>query len=112
VNATEFKVMAVSSNANAFGLHGVVLIAVDGEAWEVACSMYHLPIVGDILRPPVVRGVLYWGLLGFEIPEKLEPNAPHDVLKQVWGEDYKEKARQQAELNTVHNVPEGELAIQ
>ncbi len=75
-----FKVVAVSTNQNSFGLHGVIMIAEDGEAWKAAHGSLELPKQGDMLK--IDLGA--WGASGFEIPEKL-PAPPADVIAQVWG---------------------------
>lgn len=88
-----FTVAAISQNRNGFGLHGIVLIADDGEAYEVAGSIrpgFDLavgesvslatsdnPFAGD----PTARW--QWQDLvrqiSFEIPKAL-PKAPASVL--------------------------------
>lgn len=81
----DFKVVAVSSNRNSFGLKGVVLVARDGQAFEVGSNNLHLPQRGDVLVVPTKPGIgLDWGSLGFEIPRALDPPAPPDVVQQVW----------------------------
>ena len=82
----EFKVVAVSSNHNSFGLTGVVLVARDGQSYEVASNDLHLPQQGDVLGVPTKPGVGFdWGRFGFEIPRELHPPAPPEVVRQVWG---------------------------
>ena len=82
----EFKVATVSENRNSFGLHGVVLVAKDGQAFEVGSNDLHLPQQGDVLEVPTKQGsALDWGSLGFEIPRKLDPPALPEVVRQVWG---------------------------
>jgi hypothetical protein len=81
----EFKVVAVSGNRNSFGLRGVVLVARDGQSYEVGSNDLHLPKEGDVLAVPTRPGTgLDWGSLGFEIPMKLDPPAPPEVVRQVW----------------------------
>ncbi len=75
-----FKVVAVSSNTNSFGLHGVIMIAQDGEAWKAAHGQLQLPKQGDTLRIDPTA----WGASGFEIPEKL-PQPPAEVIAEAWG---------------------------
>ena len=90
-----FKVAALSKNANSFGLYGHVLIAKDGEAWEVArCNGHsgnHVK-VGDIILVPQATVIpenniphvyLEWARLSFELPRRLT-NAPAKVLADVW----------------------------
>jgi hypothetical protein len=95
----EYKVAAVSLNRNSFGLHRVVMIAPDGEAWAGLISLgdwrkidvgkvYRAPSPDDFV-PNVVgltqrfltgRCLSQWG---FECPGRL-PDAPADVIAQVW----------------------------
>lgn len=81
-----FKVAARSSNKNSFGLRGHILIAEDGEAWEIAVSdlgATKLARTGTI-RLPMHTGALMPSLrLCFELPRKL-PNAPLNVVRSVW----------------------------
>jgi hypothetical protein len=85
VIAKMFRVAAISRNANSFGLSGHVLIAKDGEAWEVARSTgSHLPQwnVGDDIRLTVDgKGNPYFPAC--EIPRQL-PTCPANVLKEVY----------------------------
>lgn len=82
----EFKVVAVSTNCNSFGLRGVKLIAPDREAWEIAMNDLnietHRITRGRILKVPYANEPT-WAGLGAEIPRRLEP-APHSVTKLVW----------------------------
>ena len=81
-----FKVVAVSTNHNSFGLRGVVLVARDGQAFEIGSNDLHLPRQGDVLGVPTEPGLgLDWGRLGFEIPRELDPPAPPEVVRRVWG---------------------------
>lgn len=82
----KFKVAAISSNRNSFGLTGVVLVAKDGQAFEVGSNDLHLPKEGDVLEVPTKAGIgLDWAKLGYEIPRALDPPAPPEVVEQVWG---------------------------
>lgn len=83
----QFVVASRSSNTNAFGPHGLILVAKSGEAWEVA---RHIPLEE---RNLVVKGFAFvFELLpsgmpnfrGCEIPRRL-PNAPAAVVAEVWG---------------------------
>ena len=80
-----FKVAAVSSNRNSFGLTGLVLIAQDGEAWQVGASQHHIKTKDDIVQVPVVgKQDRNFAALGFEIPERL-PRPPAEAVAEVWG---------------------------
>lgn len=76
-----YAVVAVSDNRNAFGLKGVVMVALDGEAWEGAKSSP--PAVGEILEIPVNRGYTELGQAGYELPRRLE-DAPHEIVSEAW----------------------------
>jgi hypothetical protein len=99
--AKEYKVAAVSSNTNSFGLHNIVLLARDGEAWDVGASHFtierHGIAKGTILRCPLrpVRNTLAsprydhdWAFFGFEIPNprpKADVATMNAVLHDTWG---------------------------
>jgi len=80
-----FKVVTVSSNANSFGLQGVILMARDGEAYEAAHSAQGLPTKGETVAMPMdENGQIAWAAAGYEIPRKL-PAPPSQVISEVWG---------------------------
>ena len=76
----EYKVVTVSSNTNSFGLYGMILIARDGECWEVAANSINVKPKGTVLT---VQGD-HWEAFGFEIPTRRTPNAPQDAIAQIW----------------------------
>lgn len=79
-----FKVASISSNRNSFGLQGVILVAKDGEAFEVGASYLHAVNKGDVVLVPLIdEHDLNFAYLGFEIPTYL-PQAPPDVVAEVW----------------------------
>lgn len=79
-----FKVASVSDNTNSFGLTGMILIAADGEAYEVGASYLHVKKKGDVVQVPVVgKAGRNFASLGFEIPRRL-PDAPPGVVEEVW----------------------------
>lgn len=79
-----FKVASVSDNTNSFGLTGMILIAADGEAYEVGASYLRVRKKGDVVLVPVVgKAGRNFASLGFEIPRKL-PDAPAGVVEEVW----------------------------
>lgn len=83
-----FKVASVSANTNSFGLTGMILIAKNGEAWQVGANSLNVKKKGDVIRVPVdERRGLEWWTLGFEIPERLKENAPEGVIREVWGKE-------------------------
>lgn len=84
----DFKLVAISDNANSFGLHGHIFVSSDGEAWD--CAGYRGPghNLGflDVVRVPLdFAGNPDWGFLEYEIPEKLPP-APPGVIAEIWPE--------------------------
>lgn len=80
-----FKVAAVSRNTNCFGLRGMVIMAADGEAYEVGANSLNARLKGSTLKVPIVgRNGRGFSRLGFEIPRRL-PTAPAGVLREVWG---------------------------
>lgn len=84
IESKQFKVVAVSSNLNSFGLRGHIFIAKDGEAWQAAASSLSELKKGKVVRVTLDRNDRpEFGYLGFEIPERL-PNAPKKVVNEVW----------------------------
>lgn len=79
-----FKVASVSSNRNDFGLTGMILIAADGEAWQVGANDFNRRRKGEVIHVPV-SGLAgrNFGFFGFEVPEPL-PTAPIGVVGEVW----------------------------
>ncbi|MCX7429378.1 MAG: hypothetical protein NTW96_27610 [Planctomycetia bacterium] len=79
-----FAVAALSNSRNSFGLRGVVLIAEDGEAWEVGVNHLCLLRQGSLVSVGVrALGHRDWATLGFEIPREL-PDAPKAVVDEAW----------------------------
>lgn len=83
-----FKVVSVSKNPNNFGLHGHVLVAQDGEAWEVGRSRgaWNDPWdQGATIHIGLDKnGRPNWSKMSVEIPRQL-PTAPPDVVSEIWG---------------------------
>lgn len=75
----QFKVVTVSENTNSFGLYGMVLMARDGEAWQVGASYINVKKKGDIITLENS-----WADHQFEIPEQLD-DASESVINEVWG---------------------------
>lgn len=79
-----FMVASVSENTNSFGLTGIILIAADGEAYEVGASSLYVKKKGDVVQVPVVgENGRQFANLGFEVPRRL-PDAPAGVVEEVW----------------------------
>jgi hypothetical protein len=87
VNHRLFIVAAVSDRGNSFGLHGHVLVAPDGEAWEVARS--RAAGLDDWKRGDLLSirlddaGRPMWAWYSCELPRRL-PNAPAKVLRELF----------------------------
>ncbi len=86
----QFKVVSFSDNPNSFGLHGHVLVARDGEAWEVArcrCSppedAWQMHQIITAQPDASSRGDWQWAALGCEIPNRL-PKPPAPLLAEIW----------------------------
>ena len=81
----EFKIAAISSNQNSFGLNQFVFIARDGEVWT-ACRnrQYTLRQRGDIvlLQEPYGDALAE---LSFELPQRRAETCPKAILQEVWG---------------------------
>lgn len=80
--AKSFTVIAVSSNTNSFGLKSIILVAEDGEAWEILKSAYSdpLPKRGDTIKR--AGGVF---AIGCECPRRLKDSSPA-VAKKIIAE--------------------------
>ena len=87
-----FKVASISSNPNSFGLHGHIMLAEDGESWQVGRSRSHPEpwAKGEIVEVPLkddpIRHITCpaWEEVHCEIPDRL-PDAPPNVVAEVWG---------------------------
>ena len=89
-----FKVASISTNPNSFGLYGHILIAEDGEAWQVGRARsgeYPQPWErGEIVQAPLkddpIRRITApaWEEMHCEIPERLA-DAPDSIVAEVWG---------------------------
>ena len=78
-----FKIVSVSSNRNSFGLRGMVIVARDGEAWQVGTSNIQSKKAGDFISINISEtGERDFAEWGFEIPEKLPP-PPAAVLAEL-----------------------------
>ena len=103
-----FRLLTSSKNLNSFGLRGYVLIAADGEAWEIGCADGPLaPVKGKtygVIEDEPVRcrcgrdtghpdrcecgqdgtpGDLHFFAFGWELPSRLS-RAPANVIALVW----------------------------
>jgi hypothetical protein len=80
----EFKVATISTNYNAFGLRGVILVGRDGVVYEVASGDLNLPKKGEVVRVKVEGGSPAFHKKGWEVPAR-KPDAPPRVIQEVWG---------------------------
>jgi hypothetical protein len=89
-----FKVASISTNMNSFGLYGHILMAEDGESWQVGRSRSGGDPApwekGEIVEVPVVVDPisqverLDWEQLHCEVPQALA-DAPANVVAEIWG---------------------------
>ena len=77
----EFIVVAKSSGTNSFGLHGYILVARDGSAWEVGRTLCFPWQAGQVINVQLSQGRPVFE--GCEIPER-KPNCPPEVVKKIW----------------------------
>jgi hypothetical protein len=85
-----FKVVTISKNTNSFGLYGVIIMAKDGQAYQIAVSHLYKPEKGDVLSAYVSENtgkLLRIISINHELQEEL-PTAPMDVVKEVWSEKF------------------------
>lgn len=77
----EFKVVSISTNTNAFGLRGVVVVARDGDAWTLAGNalMCERHPQGSVFTADPARGFDGW-----EIPHPYRPLPPPELLREIW----------------------------
>ena len=61
----------------------MILIARDGEAWEVAANDINVKPPGTVLKVSYLHRPT-WAGLGFETPERLCPDATPELVKEVW----------------------------
>jgi hypothetical protein len=86
----QFKIVSVSKNANSFGLHGHVLLAHDGEGWEVGRHRTG-PHEGEwnkgdlitIAKRSAAPDDYAWAENSCEIPRRLPP-APLQFIEEIF----------------------------
>ena len=90
--AKDFKVVAVSLNTNSFGLHNVIMVAKDGEAWQCGASYLNVPKEGATLslrfseKAPGVMDKYPQFPFFCEIPER-KPDPPKELLTKFFAEE-------------------------
>lgn len=79
VQPKEFTVVAVSSNTNSFGLKSILLLAPDGEGWEILKSPYN---DGPLRKGDVVtRTGDCFDCGTYECPRRLRDTSPKSAVK-------------------------------
>ena len=78
-----FKVAAVSTNRNSFGLRSMVVVAADGEAYRILSNDLYIKPEGNLLLVEERQGCWDFASAGYEVPERLL-DAPPDVLKELY----------------------------
>ena len=115
-----FKLVCTSRNTNSFGLRGCILVAKDGEAWEIAASDFNCPQVGTSYCVPQPTAAYWlhpedtrtykdqddltagmWSGLGWELPRRL-PQAPQEAINQAFS-----PCRECCNMGTCSIVDEG-----
>jgi len=88
-----FKVHRVSTNTNAFGQNGIILVGMDGTAWEVCriqCGHRTPWTEGTIVDVPHKKEAPLWHLMdGVECPRQLQ-KLPAKLVNEVWKKKSKE----------------------
>lgn len=79
----QFKVASVSENMNSFGLYGMILMAENGETWEVGANSLNVKEKGEIITVQQEASSFVWYKFGFEIPRWIG-RAPQEVIKEIW----------------------------
>lgn len=85
----DFKVFRKSENTNSFGLRQYFLMDKEGRAYKSHASMHYEKNVGDVIQSKRVfddetheeKGESF---VGHEMTKRLKPDAPKDVIEEVW----------------------------
>lgn len=84
----KLKVIAVSTNANDFGLYNVVLIGTNGRGYSGLMNAQNCPPKDTVYTvKPAVDVLVGLADNGFECPTKLESDPDQKVMQQVWGDE-------------------------
>jgi hypothetical protein len=85
----EFRVVAVSTNTNSFGLRQMILLSKDGHTFNACFNYLNVKQKGESIKGRVHygnNGQPYTVIFpGGELVERGE-NAPKDVIKAVWNQ--------------------------
>lgn len=83
----EFKVVAVSSNTNSFGLRQMIMVAKDGKAFKGCFSYLNVKEQGEMVNATVILNEdaeeISTSFVGGELVEQLN-DAPDEVINEVW----------------------------
>lgn len=97
----EFKVATVSNNANAFGLRGMIVVARDGEAWELAASYLNVLPMNTIFTVNLdKRNNPIWN--DYECPTLMK-RPPASVIAEIWDEKAVPLSPKEPENNTIYD---------
>lgn len=78
----KFKVASVSRNPDSSGVYWVIIIAEDGECYQIAVSGLHKPSIGQELSGMMSKsGIVLMYILGihYESPTKMQ-DAPAEIV--------------------------------
>ena len=81
----KLKVVAISTNTNAFGLYAVNMISDTGEGWRALSNSLNKPGPGteiDVGEAPVLEMLIG---RNWECPERLVPDPPASTVTLIWG---------------------------
>jgi hypothetical protein len=84
-----FIVFRKSENTNSFGLYQMYLMAKDGEAYKSCASQYSAKQVGEVIQGVHIVNEITgectdYTFQGHELTERLNEDAPADVIEEVW----------------------------
>lgn len=79
-----FRIAAVSSNANSFGLRQCIMMPRTGKAWKVLKSICQPWTKGQDIKVPIVKDQLQWARVGVECPEEIDLLPPKTLVKEVY----------------------------
>jgi len=86
----KWKVFAVSSNRNSFGLRSMLVMNQTGEVWRILANDLNVREKDSIIDTVVVQDEAgqyapEYMFAGYECPER-QKDAPEELIKEVWGE--------------------------
>jgi hypothetical protein len=85
----EFRVVAVSSNTNSFGLRQMIMVAKDGTVFKGCFNYLNEKKRGEFIEATIILNdageTISTSFIGGELVEQL-PDAPDDVINNLWRE--------------------------